>query len=124
MNIVGDAIAVDVDASGDATVYSGRVFTGLLRAIVYDKTDFADTADFTITSETTGQTLWTQANVTASTVKYPLTAAHTTAGVAATYNGTQGILVPIALFNERIKVIVAQGGVSTSGDFKFLVEGF
>lgn len=122
--ISADAISVDTDSSGDATAYSGKTYNGVLKAIVYEKDNYANGVDFTITSETTGQTLWTQSDVNASVIKYPLTQACSTAGVAATLNGTQAMLVPIALFNERIKIVIAQGGNATAGDFKFLVEGF
>jgi len=124
MAIIIDTVAVETDSSGDATVYSGRTFNGKLVAIDYAKTDFADTADFTITSEETGQTLWTQANVTASATKYPLTQACSTAGVAATLDGTRALLVPIALVNERISVVVAQGGDTKTGEFSFVVDGY
>ncbi len=115
--------AVTVSSGGTATVYSGRTFNGNLRAIVYTKTDFADGVDFTITSETTGQTLWTQSDVNAAAIKYPLTQACSTAGVAATLNGTQALLVPVALVNERIKIVIAQGGDTKTGAFTFIVDG-
>jgi len=123
-NIVRNSVAVETAADGSATVYSGQTFNGRLVAIVYTKDDFTDGVDFTITSEDSGQTLWTESNVNASAIKYPLTAAHSTAGVAVTYDGTRPILVPIALTNERISVVIANGGNATSGDFYFVVEGY
>jgi hypothetical protein len=124
MAIVIDTIEVTTDASGDATAYSGRTFNGKLVAIDYAKDDFANGVDFTITSEETGQTLWTQSDVNAGATKYPLTQACSTAGVAATLDGTRALLVPIALCNERIKAVIAQGGDTKTGAFSFVVDGY
>lgn len=124
MAMIIDTIAVTTASDGTATAYSGRTFNGKLVAIDYAKTDFANGVDFTITSEETGQTLWTQSDVNASATKYPLTQACSTAGVAATLNGTQALLVPIAIVNERIKVQIAQGGDTKTGAFSFVVDGY
>jgi hypothetical protein len=124
MAIVIDTIAVTTASDGSATAYSGRTFNGRLVAIQYTKTDFTDGVDFTITSEESGQTLWTQSDVNASVMKYPLTQACSTAGVAATLDGTRALLVPIAITNERIKVQIAQGGNAKQGSFSFAVEGY
>lgn len=124
MAVSTDTITVTTASDGSATAYSGKVYNGTLLAIRYAKTDFANGVDFTITSETTGQTLWTQNDVNASSVVYPRTASHTTAGVATTYDGTRGVLVPVALVNERIKVQIASGGDTKTGAFTFAVEGY
>lgn len=124
MAMIIDTITVETASDGTATEYSGRTFNGKLVAIDYAKTDFANGVDFTITSEETGQTLWTQADVNASATKYPLTQACSTAGVAATLDGTRAMLVPIALVNERISVAIAQGGDTKTGAFSFVVDGY
>lgn len=124
MAMIIDTIAVTTASDGTATAYSGRTFNGKLVAIDYAKTDFANGVDFTITSEETGQTLWTQSDVNASATKYPLTQACSTAGVAATLDGTRALLVPIAIVNERIKVQIAQGGDTKIGAFSFVVDGY
>lgn len=121
--VVGEDIAVTSDASGDATVYSGRTYNGYLHSIIYTKDDFADTVDFTITTES-NINLWTEANVTASKTVHPRAASHSAAGVAATYDGTRAVLVPVAIAGERIKVVVANAGNATSGTFTVFVEGF
>ena len=48
---------------------SGAVVSPVV--IQYVKTDYTDGVDFTITTETTGQTLWTESNVNAAAVKAP-----------------------------------------------------
>src|SRR3990172_11056313 len=53
------AVTVTTAADGSATAYSG-VLTGKLSQIRYVKTDFADGSTFTITSEATGETLWSE----------------------------------------------------------------
>lgn len=121
--ISSDTITVTTASDGSATAYSGKTYNGRLVGIRYAKTDYANGVDFTITSETTGQTLWTQNDVNASATVYPQTAAHSTAGVALTFNGTQAVTTPVALFNERIKVVLASGGATKTGDFTFMVEG-
>lgn len=115
------SVAVTTDGSGDATAYSERV-TGKLSQIRYVKTDFDNGSTITITAESTGETLWTEAAVNASATRAPRQATHTTAGVAATYDGTRATLDKISLANDRIKVVVASGGATKTGTFYFLVE--
>lgn len=115
------AVTVTTIADGSATAYS-PVVTGKLSQIRYVKTDFADGVDFTITSEATGETLWTESDVNASTTRAPRQASHTTAGVAATYDGTRAALVLIALANDRVKIVVGSGGDTKAGTFHIVLE--
>lgn len=110
-------VPVTVDASGDATAYSPKLY-GLLHSISYVKTDFANGVDFTITAETSGETLWTESDVNAAATRYPRAATHSTAGVASLY-AAAGTAVNgrVALGGDRVKIIVASGGVSKSGAF-------
>lgn len=117
------SVPVTVDASGDATVYSGGV-NGHLISITYAKTDYADGVDFTITNETTTETLWAELNVNATATRYPRAATHSTAGVASVYaSGGTAVNGRIAIGGARIKIVVAQGGVSKTGTFHFVVDG-
>lgn len=109
-------VAATVAADGSGTFYSPYL-SGLLHSIQYVKTDYADGVDFTITSEATGLTLWTEANVNAAATKLPRTATHTTAGVAATLDGTVAALDKVALSRDRVKIVIAAGGTSTTGSF-------
>ncbi len=120
--ITAQTIALTTASGGGVTAYS-KVFNGLLKALIYTKTDFANGVGFTITSETTGQTLWTQAAVNAAAIKYPLAAAHDTAGVAATLDGTRAMRVEIPLVNERVKIIIASGGDTKTGAITIIVDG-
>lgn len=114
-------VPVTVDASGDATVYS-PVVTGAVIAIHYVKTDFANGVDFTITSEATGQSLWTQADQNASAVKCPRQPTHDGVGAASLYAaGGEPVEDRIVLAKDRIKIVVASGGVSKTGTFHFVI---
>lgn len=111
------SIAVTTAADGSATAYSSEVVTGLLDTIRYIKTDFDNGSTITITNEATGATLWAQTGVNASATVAPRQATHTTAGVAATYDGTRAALDRIAIAKTRIKVVIADGGNVKSGTF-------
>lgn len=99
----------------------GEVVTGRLVNLIYTKTDFADGVDFTITSEDGGQTLWTETNVNASKTVAPMQAAHSTAGVALTYNSTEPLVVPVYLAADRIKIVIASGGTTKTGTFTAVI---
>ena len=109
-----------VDASGAATVYSDRLATGVIAQIRYvpDGTNpLATGADLTITAETSGLPIATLTDIgTSATGWAPRQATHSTAGAAALY-ASAGTAVNdrIAIAGERIKVVVAQGGVSKTG---------
>lgn len=112
---------VTTAADGSFTGYT-PFLSGKLNAIHYIKTNFTDGVDFTITVESTGETVWTEANVNAAAVKLPRIATHTNVGVAALYAATFAVLDKIALGRDRIKVVLAAGGNATTGQFVFLVE--
>lgn len=115
-------VDVTTDASGNATVYSEYV-TGRLSAIEYVKTDFAAGVDFTITSENSGESLWTQNDVNASTVVRPRAPTHSQAGVASLYaSGGTAVQDKIALANDRVKIVIASGGNAASGTFYIVLE--
>lgn len=110
------------DGSGNATVYSPYL-SGIIEAIQYVKTDFADGVDFTITSEATGETIWTQSDVNAAVIKHPRAATHSTAGVASLYaSGGVAVNDRIALGRDRVKIAIAQGGNAKSGSFVITVD--
>jgi len=99
--------------------------SGYIESIQYVKASadsFADGVDFTITSDVSGETLWAENDVNASAVRRPRAATHSTAGVAATYDGTRAVLERIALGRDRVKVAVAQGGNGKTGTFFVTVD--
>ena len=114
-------VTVTTDASGDGTGYS-PVVTGRVQQVRYVKTDFDNGVDFTITAEATGETIWAEENVNASATRAPRQATHSTAGVAALYAaGGLAVQDHIVLANDRVKIVVAQGGNVKSGTFHVLI---
>ncbi|MCV9960391.1 hypothetical protein OIU34_00630 [Pararhizobium sp. BT-229] len=115
-------VTLTTAADGTVTGYTPRV-SGKLHSIHYAKTDYAAGVDFTITSEATGESLWTQANVDASAVVYPRAATHTNAGVAALYAaGGTAVQDRPALASDRVKIAIAAGGNAKVGTFHVLVD--
>ncbi len=115
-------VTVTTAADGTVTAFSPRL-AGELHSAHYVKGDFADGVDFTITSEATGETLWAESNVNASAVRYPRQPTHSNAGVAALYAaGGTAVQERPALGNDRIKIVIAQGGNAKTGTFHFLVD--
>lgn len=115
------AVSVTTASDGSATAYSETV-TGKLSTIRYVKTDFAAGVDFTITSEATGETLWTQLDVDASVTVAPRQATHSTAGVAALYATSFPVNDKIGLSNDRVSIVIANGGNAKTGTFHLVFE--
>ncbi len=96
---------------------SGRIVT-----IKYVKTDFATGVDFTITTEDSGQDVWAEADVNASKTVAPRQAIHATDGTASLYAASgEPVEDYIWAATERIKIVVAQGGDTKSGQFIVIV---
>jgi len=117
VSIKRDVVTVTTDSSGAATAYSSEPFCGHVLLVRYVKTDFANGVDFTITTETTAQTIWTDTDINASETVRPRALCQGTDGA----NLTAEYHPPICA-KERIKVIIAQGGDTTSGTFTFVVD--
>lgn len=114
-------VAVTTASDGSAVAYA-EAATGMLDRIVYTKGDFANGVDFTITLETTGETLWAENDVNASTVRAPRQATHSTAGAAALYAaGGVAVLDRIAIAADRVKITIASGGNAKSGTFDIVL---
>lgn len=112
-------VSITTATGGGATAYT-PVVRGRVAAIIYTKdatTPLASTADFTITTEDTGQNLWVDTNVNASEIVYPLIAGNLGgSGVASTITE-----VPVYAAFERVKIVIAQGGNTKVATFKVLV---
>lgn len=112
-------LTLTVNASGDATVYSPDVVRGRVLQLRYvpDGTSPLDTgADLTITGEVTGVAIATLTNIgTSAFTRVPRQATHGVTGTALVYAGTDAVAEPVYLAGERVKVVVAQGGVSKIG---------
>ena len=108
-------IPLTTDASGDVTAYSPYL-SGVIEAIQYVKTDFADGVDFTITAAATGETIWTESNVNAAVIKHPRAGTHSTVGVALLYAaGGAAVSDKLVLSRDRVKVIIGSGGDAKIG---------
>lgn len=108
-------------SDGSATVVSGRAFNGYVRAVQFTL-GTATTANIALASTDSGQTIWSQSSVIANVMKYPMTQACSTAGVAATLDGTRAMLVPICLYNETVTLTIASGGDTKTGTVSILVD--
>lgn len=117
-------VTVVTAADGSATAYSPYL-SGKINQVSYVKpgaASYTDGVDFTITMEATGQTLWTEADVNATKHCFPRAASHSTAGVAATFDGTRAVLAPVCAGRDRVKIVLAAGGDTKTGDFHIVVE--
>lgn len=115
-------LTVTTAADGSATAFTPRT-SGKVHSIHYVKTDYANGVDFAITAEATGENIWTESDVNASAVRYPRAATHSQAGAAALYAaGGTGVLAPVAVANDRIKIVLAQGGNVKVGTFHILMD--
>ena len=110
--LVADPIA----AGGTYTGYFNAM-NGEILSLSYVKDDFANGVDFTITNETTGETIWTEENVDAAKTVRPMALNQNTAGVDLAISADIPNRRPLFLANERVKVVIANGGVSTGGTF-------
>lgn len=114
------SVTLTTNSGGAATGYLPTLgaVSGKVHSLTYTKVDFANGVDFTITSERTGETIWTQADVNASVTKAPRLPVHGTDGAAALYaSGGVAVLDKIVLTADRIKIVIAQGGDTKSGTF-------
>jgi hypothetical protein len=118
-------VSVTTAADGSATAYTPRL-SGLLYAVHYvpdGTTPYDNTVDMTITSEATGQSLVSRTNVAAAFVANPRVATADAAGTAALYAaGGTAVQDKMALANDRVKIVLAQGGASKVGVFHVLVQ--
>lgn len=117
-----ETITVTTDASGNATAFTANDYSGVVRAVVYTKVGFSNGSTFTITGNTSGQTIWTQTGVNASTTVCPKQATHSTAGVAALYAAAgTAVNADVVLASEKIKIVISGGGNAVTGTFCFVV---
>lgn len=119
-------LSITTASDGSATAYTPRV-SGKIHSIQYVKdggaNPFANGVDFTVTAEATGENIWTESDVNASAVRYPRAATHSNAGAAALYaSGGTAVLSPIGIGNDRVKVVIAQGGNTKVGVVHVLID--
>lgn len=115
-------VEITTAADGSATAFSPRV-SGKVHSIRYAKIDFADGVDFAVTAEATGENIWTQNNVNAAATVVPRQPTHGADGAPSLYAaGGTGVQAPFAVANDRIKVVIAQGGNAKKGNLHFLID--
>lgn len=110
------------DASGDATVYLthglSRKPNGFLVVLKYTPGTLDTGADLTVTGETSGIPILTKANAGTSAVfYYPRALLNAVADGAAASSPSE--FIPIK--DERIKVVIAQGGNAASGSIEAIL---
>lgn len=110
------------DASGNATVYLthglNRPPNGFVVALKYTPGTIATGADLTITGEDSGIPVMSKTDAGTSTVfYYPRALLNAVADGAASTNASE--FIPIK--NERIKVVVAQGGNGGAGSIEAIL---
>jgi len=126
MFIERHVLALTCNASGDGTVYSAGLVNGRvlqLRYTPHASTPLDTNADLAITGEESGVVIATLSNIGLSAFAVvPRQAIHTVLGAAALYAaGGAAVLEPVFVAGERIKVVIAQGGVSMAGTLHVLV---
>ena len=127
MYFVVETVDVTTIADGSATAYTTNAVHGPIHSIQYIKdgtTPFDNGVDFTITTEETLQNLWVDTNVNASETVCPRQPTHDSTGAASLYAAAdEPVETSIMAVNERIKIVIAQGGNVKLGQFKIIVGG-
>lgn len=95
-------INVVTDAAGDVTVYSDNEIKGKCVRVWIDLGTLT-TVDFTVTGERTAEAIYSDTGLSGDTLVAPTTAA--------------GVYV----WQERIKVVVANGGATKTGQIWFVI---
>lgn len=121
-NVRREVVNLTTDGAGDAVGYTQQL-SGKVHQIAYVKNDFANGVDFAVTTEETGLNIWTEANVNASALRAPRQPTHGQDGTASLFaSGGEPVEDKIAVADERIKVVVAQGGAGKSGKVILYIE--
>ena len=117
------SVTVETIADGSAEEYS-EVVTGRLLSCEYVKAaaaSYTDGVDLDVTLERTGQGVWDKDNVNASVMVRPRAAVQDLVGADATTDGTRLLREPLYLYNDRIKIVLANGGDTKTGTFHFVL---
>lgn len=120
MHIERQTINLTTDGSGDVTAYSEAV-TGRVLGVIYEKVDFANGVDFTITGEKHAQPILTLTDQNAAAGFRPRPPVQDEVGADATSDGTRKLREPVYLCQDRVKVVVASGGASKTGKIHVLI---
>lgn len=114
-NPVRHTVAITTDASGDATAYTPDV-NGTVVSIKYNKTDYANGVDLFVTGNSSGIEVLSVLAMDAAASFAPQQVVNlNTDGVAKTAYS------PIVVANEKLKLVIADGGNAKSGSFEVVV---
>jgi len=93
--------------------------SGFIESIQYVKTDYTNGVDFAVTSDATGEAIWTATDANSAVTVRPRAATCNTSGVAALHAADTGTAVNdrIALSRDRVKIVLAQAGANKTGTF-------
>lgn len=111
---------VTATGGGATQLTGGNALTGRLVSLIYEKdptTPLASTADLTITNERDGSAILAVSNINATTRYAPRIPTHTATGAA-----ISGGVDAIVLVDDRIKVVVAQGGNTKRGKLHVITD--
>jgi len=118
-------VDITTDASGDGTGYT-PVINGRISTIIYQKdgtAPYASGVDFAITLEATGQSLWAENNVNDSKTVAPRQKLFDEDGFGIAGQPDGGARVDyIPAAEDRVKIVVANGGNTKDGRFIVVVE--
>lgn len=106
---------ITTTSGGAATVYLGSKLRGHLVALIYRPGTLDTGADLTITLETAGTPILTVTNAGTSNVYYYPRAIPNKVADASAFTDA-AVLIPMV--DERIKVVVAQGGNTLTGSIE------
>lgn len=111
---------LDVDASGDLETFLGP-FTGILDSLILDIGSLATstTTDITVTIEETGEQVFADTNITADAVIRPRVIPQGTDGAEL---DALKLAEAFYLVNDRLKVVVDEGGNEASGALTALIK--
>lgn len=118
MGISRNTVIITTDASGAGTGYTPAI-SGKILQIRYVHSTYDANWDLAITGEDTGIAVLTKTNEGAASASYaPRQPVHATANAAVvTYDGTRGVAEPVCVWDERVKIVVAEGGNTKTGTF-------
>ena len=114
-------VAVTTATDGTGTAYS-PVVSGRVMTVRYLRGTLATTAAITISAEATGEALCSEVFATDAT-RYPRVPTHTGSGGVVLFGSTvsYGVLEPMVVAEDRLKVVVGSGGDSMSGTIHFVI---
>lgn len=114
------SVTVTCTTGGAATAYipaiNGEHLQGKIYSVHYVKGSMSTGSDLTITAEATTEQVWTESNVAASKIVYPRRTINTTTG------GSTTAREPVVVGQDRLKIVVAQGGSGGTGTFSVITD--